>query len=130
MPSTAEDFWRMVTEHSVSTMVMLSGDKAWKYWREGGEGGEREGDAISFGSLKVTLISKEKLTSYVKREFKVLNTKVAEEIGLTHFEYSSWTGDAAEDVPSSTHGILDLVEHATAHRTEAGLTGPIAVHCR
>jgi len=109
---------------------MLSGDRAWKYWREGGEGGEREGDVITFGALKVTLNSKEKLPSYVKREFRVLNTKVEEEVSLMHFEYAAWSGDAAEDVPSSTHGLLDLVEHATAHRTEAGLSGPIAVHCR
>jgi len=127
MPSTAEDFWRMVTEHSVSTMVMLSGDRAWKYWRDGGEGGEREGDSVTFGALKVKLTGKEKLPSYVKREFSVLNSKVEEEVGLTHFEYSAWTGEGSEDTPSSTHGLLDLVEHATASH---GHGGPIAVHCR
>ncbi len=64
MPSTAEDFWRMVTEHSVSTMVMLSGG-GWKYWSED------EGGVATFGALKVKLISTEKLPSYVKREFEV-----------------------------------------------------------
>ena len=92
------------------------------------ESGERK--EASYGAIKVTMISSEKLPSYVKREFTVYNTKVEEEVKLTHFAYSSWTGGDASDVPSATHGLLDLVEHATAHTTEAGLTGPIAVHCQ
>ncbi len=69
LPSTSEDFWRMVTEHSVSTMVMLSGDRAWRYWNEDGE--------ASFGNIRVKLTGTEKLPSYVKRTFEVVNTKVS-----------------------------------------------------
>ena len=60
-----------------------------------------------------------------------------EEVHLTHFLYNEWPGSSQEEggesggtVPSSTHGLLDLVEHALAHQEEASLTGPIAVHCR
>lgn len=53
-----------------------------------------------------------------------------EEVTLTHFAYDSWKGDEACDVPSKTHGLLDLVEHAAAHKIEASLPGPIAVHCK
>ena len=49
---------------------------------------------------------------------------------MIHFAYSSWTGDSSADVPSQSHGLLDLVEHALAHKSEAQLPGPIAVHCR
>ncbi len=141
LPSTAEDFWRMVTEHGISTMVMLSGSGAWKYWQEDEDGAE----AATFGALRVRLLAKEKLPSYVKREFEVCNTKVDEEVRLTHFEYLGWPGgsssssDSAAPLPSSTHGLLDLVEHATAHKTEresprspyssSSSSGPIAVHC-
>ena len=56
-------------------------------------------------------------------------------MNLTHFYYAEWPGGASEvegvaAVPSSTHGLLGLVEHALAHQEEASLTGPIAVHCR
>ena len=68
MPSTAEDFWRMVVEHNISTMVMLSADCAWNYWEE-----EKQ---ARFGAMAVTLNSTEKLPSYVKREFSILNEKV------------------------------------------------------
>ena len=57
----------MVTEHNIATMVMLSADKAWRYWEE---------PEVTFGSLKVTLKNTETLSSYVKREFTVYNMKV------------------------------------------------------
>ena len=57
----------MVTEHSISTMVMLSGDQSWNYWND---------DEITFGSIKVKLNSTEKMPSYVKRDFTVFNCKV------------------------------------------------------
>ena len=57
-----------------------------------------------------------------------------EEVHLTHFQYTEWPGGEGEgeeqSVPSSTHGLLGLVEHALAHQELASLTGPIAVHCR
>ena len=55
-----------------------------------------------------------------------------EEVNLTHFFYNEWPGTSDENgtVPSSTHGLLGLVEHALAHQEEASLTGPIAVHDR
>lgn len=69
LPSTAEDFWRMVIEHNICTMVMLSGDKGWNYWEE-------EKDEFDFGSIKITRKNTENLPSYVKREFEVYNSKV------------------------------------------------------
>eukprot|EP00095_Tigriopus_kingsejongensis_P005144 maker-scaffold100_size373717-snap-gene-2.51 protein:Tk05144 transcript:maker-scaffold100_size373717-snap-gene-2.51-mRNA-1 annotation:"receptor-type tyrosine-protein phosphatase alpha" len=121
LPSTAEDFWRMVTEHSISTMVMLSGDQSWHYWEE---------EEATFGNLHVKLVNSDHLPSYVKREFIVRNSKMDEEISLVHFMYSGWKGQNASDVPSVTHGLLDLVEHANAFKTESGLPGPIAIHCK
>merc|ERR1719468_765102 len=133
LEETALDFWRMVVEHNVSTMVRLSdtGEATWQYWPSDTEG-ER---TMSFGYMTVTLITRETRVSYVKREFKVSNTKAREEVNLTHFAYNEWPMGVSEDedsglVPGSTHGILGLVEHALAHQEEASLTGPIAVHCR
>eukprot|EP00094_Tigriopus_californicus_P001276 TCALIF_01236-PA protein Name:"Similar to Ptp69D Tyrosine-protein phosphatase 69D (Drosophila melanogaster)" AED:0.07 eAED:0.07 QI:0/0.91/0.84/0.92/1/1/13/255/1330 len=121
LPSTAEDFWRMVTEHNISTMVMLTGDQSWHYWEE---------NEVKFGAIHVKQISTDKLPSYIKREFLIHNTKVNEEVSLVHFMYSGWKGQNASDVPSATHGFLDLVEHAAALKFESGLPGPIAVHCK
>ena len=70
-----------------------------------------------------------------------LYSKVEEEVNLTHFAYSGWgdapqrprspnPGQGSPEVPKATTGLLDLVEHALAHKVEASLPGPIAVHCR
>lgn len=68
--------------------------------------------------------------AYIKREFTVYNKKSFEEVQLTHFHYTEWPGGEEDTVPSSTHGLLGLTEHALAHQEQASLTGPIAVHCR
>jgi len=129
LEDTAMDFWRMVVEHNVATMVMLTGQdsESWQYWPN--DDGDR---TLTFGCMTVTLVSRESRVSYIKREFKVCNTKAREELNLTHFFYNEWPGTSDENgtVPSATHGLLGLVEHALAHQEEASLTGPIAVHCR
>ena len=64
--------------------------------------------------------------------FQIYVLQAREELNLTHFFYNEWPGTSDENgtVPSATHGLLGLVEHALAHQEEASLTGPIAVHCR
>ena len=82
LQETALDFWRMVVEHNVSTMVRLSdAEDTWQYWPsdEMSASGER---TMSFGYMTVTLITRESRVSYVKREFKVSNTKVSKCKGL------------------------------------------------
>ena len=129
LQETALDFWRMVVEHNVSTMVRLSGleSQSWQYWPA--DDGDR---TLTFGYMTVTLLNRETRVSYVKREFKVNNTKLREEVTLTHFSYNDWPGSTEEagKVPGATHGLLGLVEHALAHQDQANNSGPIAVHCR
>ena len=62
----------MVVEHNVATMVRLSGEGTWQYW-PGDTGADR---TLSFGYMTVTLVNRETRGGYVKREFKVYNTKV------------------------------------------------------
>merc|ERR1719411_1028844 len=129
LQETALDFWRMVVEHNVTTMVRLSGQEsqAWQYWPA--DTGDK---TLAFGYMTVTLLNRETRVSYVKREFKVNNTKLREEVSLTHFSYHDWPGSSEETglVPASTHGLLGLVGHALAHQEQSTNTGPIAVHCR
>ena len=77
LQETALDFWRMVVEHNVTTMVRLSGQESqsWQYWPA--DTGDK---TLSFGYMAVTLLNRETRVSYVKREFKVNNTKVRYDI--------------------------------------------------
>ena len=65
------DFWRMVVEHNVSTMVVLSsvGD-CWVYWPD------QEENTREFGYIIVTHTAQENRVAYTKREFTVYNKKV------------------------------------------------------
>ena len=159
METTVEDFWRMIVEHNICTMVQLSADDGpggrsptidltgsadknggkFKYWPVS----DTPASETDYGAMKVTLISKESLPSYIKREFTVYNAKTEEEVHLSHFAYSGWNSkskigavspsageESDEKMPESTYGLLDLVEHAMAHKIEASLPGPIAVHCK
>jgi len=71
MVNTVEDFWRMVVEHNICTMVQLTAnlDETFKYWSVS----DTKGSEASFGAMKITLDSVEMLPSYVKREFTVYN---------------------------------------------------------
>ena len=66
MPSTVEDFWRMVTEHNICTMVQLNAlpaanvndspainNSGFHYWHES----DTSGSQISYGSLQVFFIN-------------------------------------------------------------------------
>ena len=67
------DFWRMVVEHNVATMVVLSSAQdLFSYWPKEDKG-KRE-----FGYISVTHVSTEHRVAYVKREFTVYNQKVKE----------------------------------------------------
>ena len=54
MPSTVEDFWRMVTEHNICTMVQLNAptqtatDRGYFYWAES----DAPGSQITYGMKK------------------------------------------------------------------------------
>lgn len=62
MPSTVEDFWRMVTEHNICTMVQLNAptqtatDRGYFYWAES----DAPGSQITYG-MKLELQKKSRI---------------------------------------------------------------------
>ena len=161
MEATVEDFWRMVTEHSIKTLVQLTGedeDYAWPYYPERLSSNGNGPNFAEYGAMRVSLDAREDLASYVRRDFTVYNSKADDTVKLTHFSYGGWrnsqakaesktaspkasikntaeskgsvNGEDPQSLPENSHGLLDLIEHATAHKTEMRRSGPIAVHCR
>ena len=169
MQATVEDFWRMVTEHSIKTLVQLTAEDeeyAWPYYPERLSSNDNGPNFAEYGAMRVSLDAREDLASYVRRDFTVYNSKADDTVKLTHFSYGGWKKgyakpsspssnnktaslkttakvtseskvqeqeeeeDASQFLPENTHGLLDLIEHATAHKSEMRRSGPIAVHCR
>ncbi|XP_035217186.1 tyrosine-protein phosphatase 69D-like isoform X2 [Stegodyphus dumicola] len=128
LESTVIEFWRMIKEQSITTLVMLSeiGEgqtKCQPYWPTEGE--EKVCDYI-----KVTFESSEKFHFYTKREFLVINTKSKsnEKHKITQFQFQEWPCSAGT-VPEGTLGLLTLIEDVQQNQEKQIGSGPITVHC-
>ncbi|KAM7358825.1 protein tyrosine phosphatase 69D isoform 2-T3 [Cochliomyia hominivorax] len=127
LENTIEDFWRMVSEQSITTIVMLS---------EIGEGARRcprywADDEIQFEHILVKYMQSESCPYYTRREFNVTNCKINDTIKVTQFQYNGWPTVEGE-VPEVCRGIIELVDQALSHHSKeknVGCKSPLTVHC-
>ncbi|XP_038066684.1 receptor-type tyrosine-protein phosphatase mu-like [Patiria miniata] len=126
MPSTVVDFWRMVYDHKVTSIVMLNAldpkDKTMaRYWPESGH--------IEFGPLVIELNETEEFKGVSRRTFTLRNEQADFETEdtrrVTQFQYHDWPSD--KEVPSSLDGMLYLLRVTQDSRQDKGL---IVVHCK
>ncbi|XP_050718014.1 tyrosine-protein phosphatase 69D-like isoform X2 [Eriocheir sinensis] len=130
MENTIADFWRMVFDQEVNTIVMLSevrheqlgsGEQCCnKYWPD---------DEETYEHISVKLVSSESYPKYSSRSFLLTNTKNSDVLTVTHFHYIGWSGLLGE-VPLVTHGIMEIITRVQTH-TDATLSSaaPTLVHC-
>lgn len=109
MSHTVQDFWQMVVDNNVETIVMLTSiiengrEKCHKYWPT---------DTFEFDNFNVEFIEEEKGT-ITRRKFKV-NERYVE-----HLHYTEWPDHG---VPSNTKDFIRLVKMVKS-------TKPIVIHC-
>ncbi|XP_043501745.1 tyrosine-protein phosphatase 69D-like [Polistes fuscatus] len=117
LETTIADFWRMISEQCISTIVMLSDlnegpRKCPRYWPD---------DETTYDHIKVRYIQSESCPYYTRREFCVCNTKTDEIVVVTQYQYHGWPTVEGE-VPEVTRGLIELV-----NQTES--SGSLVVHC-
>ncbi|NXO54911.1 PTN22 phosphatase, partial [Aramus guarauna] len=122
LPTTVIDFWRMIWEYEVLTVVMacmefeMGKKKCERYWAEAG------GSPLQCGPFSVACEAEEKKNEYVIRTLKVtLNEEIRT---VHHFHYKNWPD---HDVPSSIDPILELISEIRCYQPDDSV--PICIHC-
>ncbi|XP_052088427.1 uncharacterized protein LOC127725474 [Mytilus californianus] len=123
LPSTKDDFWRMIWEQNVSVIVMLTQciergkRKCECYWPECVK------EPVYYGDLSIEIENESHLPEYVLRTINVTFGNIQKRI--MHFLYIAWPDMG---VPSSTDNMISLVKTVRSH-VNPTMKGPITVHC-
>nr|XP_034313029.1 uncharacterized protein LOC105342354 [Crassostrea gigas] len=124
LANTVQDFWCLVLEQDVSTIVMMNSFKKDKtvgiYWPVNTK-------EASFGAVAITLLAAEtRNSSFDVLEFKVVNNKSKEERIVKQFQCKFWSEDAV--VPESPDPMLEMIEEVNAWQRQVQ-NPTIVVHC-
>ncbi|XP_072568765.1 receptor-type tyrosine-protein phosphatase H-like isoform X2 [Paramormyrops kingsleyae] len=125
LPNTVNDFWRMIWEHDVKGVVMVTNCneggkvKCEQYWSE-----------ISlpqtYGNLAVTVTSEHKDIDWTQREFSVRNMMTSEVRLVKHFHFTAWPDHG---VPSGTSALMEFRGIVRHHIESCCSLAPTVVHC-
>ncbi|MEQ2243563.1 hypothetical protein ILYODFUR_008219, partial [Ilyodon furcidens] len=125
LPSTVNDFWRMVWEQKVKRIVMVTNCieagriKCEQYWPE-------DSNPRRYGELIISKTSEDKESNWTLREFRVKHTSDSEERTVKHFHFTAWPDHG---VPQGTEVLIHFRGLVRQHIESAGSKAPTVVHC-
>ncbi|XP_012557847.2 receptor-type tyrosine-protein phosphatase F isoform X1 [Hydra vulgaris] len=123
LETSIHDFWRMVWEYEVFSLVMISSVKerdkhhCYPYW-------PIKNEAAVFDLLRVQIAAEEEKTGFVKREFIVTNSKNGESRTVSHLMFFDWPEDEAPNIAN----ILEMIGQLQNIQQKTG-NGSIIIHC-
>ncbi|XP_048040798.1 receptor-type tyrosine-protein phosphatase eta isoform X3 [Megalobrama amblycephala] len=123
LPCTVNDFWRLIWEKNVQTIVMLTKCneqgrvKCEEYW---------PADVNHFNNLTVTTTSEIPLEDWTLRDFEVKNVKTAETRSVRHFHFTAWPDHG---VPETTELLINFRHLVREHMDQYSRHSPTLVHC-
>ncbi|XP_015280159.1 PREDICTED: receptor-type tyrosine-protein phosphatase V-like, partial [Gekko japonicus] len=122
---TVDDFWRLIWEQHVCTIVMLTvGMENGRvlcecYW-------PLDTSPVVSGQITIHLLAQNFADEWTTREFKLQHAVLKEERGVTHLHYTAWPDHG---VPESTTSIITFIDLVQAHVQNAKDSGPTLIHC-
>ncbi|XP_067437919.1 receptor-type tyrosine-protein phosphatase beta [Thunnus thynnus] len=126
LPGTKDDFWRMVWEHGVYNIVMVTQCvekgrvKCDQYW-------PADREPLYYGDLVIQMLSESVLPEWTIREFKITSESgCSYPRVLRHFHYTVWPDHG---VPESTQSLIQFVRTVRDYVDRSPSTGATVVHC-
>uniref|UniRef100_A0A8B9HLD4 protein-tyrosine-phosphatase n=1 Tax=Astyanax mexicanus TaxID=7994 RepID=A0A8B9HLD4_ASTMX len=126
LPGTKDDFWRMVWEHNVYNIVMVTQCvekgrvKCDQYW-------PTDREPLYYGELVVHMLSESVLSEWIIREFKISREgQLSYPRIVRHFNYTVWPDHG---VPETTQSLIQFVRTVRDYIDRAPTSGPTVVHC-
>ncbi|XP_034990482.1 receptor-type tyrosine-protein phosphatase H [Zootoca vivipara] len=125
LPGTLYDFWRMIWEQQIVTMVMLTNCaengrvKCERYW-------PLDYTPCTYDNITVSVITETILPDWTIRDFTIKQVNLSEVHLARHYHYTSWPDHG---VPKITSTILHFRDLVRAHIEEHRDAGPALVHC-
>ncbi|NXN21721.1 PTPRJ phosphatase, partial [Nycticryphes semicollaris] len=124
LPSTIEDFWRMIWEKNIYSIVMLTKcveqarTKCEQYWPDK--------ESKSYGDIIVTMVSEIALPEWTIRDFTVEKSNTTESHTVRQFHFTSWPDHG---VPETTDLLINFRHLVHEYSSQNPIDSPTLVHC-
>ncbi|NWU30450.1 PTPRJ phosphatase, partial [Dyaphorophyia castanea] len=124
LPNTIEDFWRMIWEKSIYSIVMLTKcmeqarTKCEQYWPDE--------QSKSYGDIIVTMVSEVVLPEWTIRDFTVEKSNTPESHTVRQFHFTSWPDHG---VPETTDLLINFRHLVHEYNSQNPMDSPTLVHC-
>ncbi|XP_053836740.1 receptor-type tyrosine-protein phosphatase eta, partial [Vidua macroura] len=124
LPNTIEDFWQMIWEKSIYSVVMLTKcveqarTKCEQYWPDK--------QPKSYGDIIVTMVSEVVLPEWTIRDFTVEKSNTLKSHTVRQFHFTSWPDHG---VPETTDLLINFRHLVHEYNSQNPVDSPTLVHC-
>ncbi|KAM6308952.1 receptor-type tyrosine-protein phosphatase eta [Aegotheles albertisi] len=124
LPNTIEDFWRMIWEKNIYSIVMLTKcveqarTKCEQYWPDH--------QSKSYGDTIVTMVSEIVLPEWTIRDFTIEKSDTPESHTVRQFHFTSWPDHG---VPETTDLLINFRHLVHEYSSQNPIDSPTLVHC-
>lgn len=124
LPATFNDFWLMVWEQQVETLICLLSDSELKshvYFPKD------RGQVLTYGAYEISLHSHKEKNGFVERMINLTHVKNRTSRVVVHLQFTEWP---TSGVPCSPATILQFITDTLSYyKQQRNLVRPIVVHC-
>ncbi|XP_041475784.1 receptor-type tyrosine-protein phosphatase T-like [Lytechinus variegatus] len=127
LPDTVVDFWRLIFDYKISTIVMLNGmaseDQSMaKYWPDASQ------SEVTYGPFMITFVNEKHYDGLSCRSMELQNTST-KSLVHTVYQLQLTTWPMESEVCTSAISFMELHRRATAWNDTNAEDAPILVHC-